>query len=107
VKELIEEKPNAIRAYSIPEIMNMFNWETIDLLKMDIEGSEKNVICSNPEEWLPKTKFIAVELHDRRTKDTSKAFFEVMNRYNFSMEPMRECLLFYNEDLVNMFEPYH
>jgi FkbM family methyltransferase len=107
VAEVPAATPGAMKAYSIPEIMALKNWATIDLLKLDIEGSEKHVIENNPEEWLPRTKFIAVELHDRRIRDTSKAFFKVMSKYNFSMEPLRECLLFYNEDLVQMFEPYH
>jgi FkbM family methyltransferase len=107
VKEVTEPGENTLRAYSIPELMEMHGWDQIDILKLDIEGSEKNVIMTEPEKWLPKTKFIAVEFHDRRMKDSSKEFFKVITNYNFSMEPLRECLLFYNEDLVQMFAPYH
>ncbi len=107
VRESVENQKNTIRAYTITELMHLHNWETIDVLKLDIEGSEKHVIMHGADEWLPKTKFIVVEFHDRRMKDSSKEFFRVLDKYNFSMEPLKECLLFYNEDLINMFAPYH
>ncbi|MCU0333865.1 MAG: FkbM family methyltransferase [Chitinophagaceae bacterium] len=107
VKEVPPDTPGSLQAYSIPQLMQMQGWDSIDLLKLDIEGAEKHVISHGADEWLPRTKFIAVELHDRRTRHTSKAFFEAINRHNFSMEPLRECLLFYNEDLIHMFDPYH
>lgn len=107
VREIPTQEPGAIKGFTIPELMKKHGWDTIDILKLDIEGSEKNVIMTDADAWLPKTKFIAVEFHDRRTKDSSKEFFKVLDKYNFSMEPLRECLLFYNEDLINMFAPYH
>lgn len=106
VEEVAEGTPEAVRAYSISEIMKMEGWQTIDLIKLDIEGAEKHLAENGADEWLPRTKFIAIEFHDRRRKDSSKAFFNALAQHNFSMEPLRECLLFYNEDLIQMFAPY-
>lgn len=47
---------------------------------MDIEGSEKEVFSKNYEDWLPKVKILVIELHDSMQKDTSRIFFETLNK---------------------------
>jgi FkbM family methyltransferase len=37
--------------------------EYIDLLKMDIEGGEKDVFKTNYESWLSRTRVIIIEIH--------------------------------------------
>jgi hypothetical protein len=49
-------------------IFSNYNLEYLDLLKIDIEGGEKQLFESNYENWLPKTKCIIIELHDGSTK---------------------------------------
>jgi FkbM family methyltransferase len=47
---------------SVPEIMNQMGWDRIDLLKIDIEGSEKEVLGRN-NSWLSKVGLITGESH--------------------------------------------
>ena len=46
--------------------MQQLNFETIDVLKIDIEGSEKQLFMDTDaaSEFLCKTKYIAIEIHD-------------------------------------------
>ena len=74
----------SIKAFTIDGIIKQFNIEQIDILKIDIEGSERELFESNYEEWLPKTKVLIVELHDRIRKGCSKSFFKALSNYNFS-----------------------
>ncbi|MFL5774163.1 MAG: FkbM family methyltransferase [Flavisolibacter sp.] len=80
-----EEEDNVIKSITISEVMKLFGKNEIDILKIDIEGSEFEVFTSNYEEWLPQTKVIMIELHDRLRKGCSKAFFNALSEYDFSL----------------------
>lgn len=98
----VEECGNEAGAFfatGIADIMREQNWETIDLLKLDVEGSEKEIFRAGYEEWLPKTRVLAVETHDRFLKGTSKSVFLAVSKYNFSCRIQGYNLVFYNDDL--------
>lgn len=78
-----EEEIDAIRAVSIKDIMLQNDIETIDILKIDIEGSEKELFESDYDYWLPRTKVIIIELHDRLRKGASQSFFSALVKYKF------------------------
>jgi FkbM family methyltransferase len=69
-----------IPAMSMYSIMRKYDIKQVDILKLDIEGSEKEVFSDNIEIWLPKIKIIAIELHDRMKEGCSKAFYEAINK---------------------------
>ena len=100
VQETVPDHPNSISAISIATIMQEQEWEYIDLLKIDIEGAEKEVFESNYDYWLPLTKSIVIELHDQMKKGCSKSVFAAISKYNFSFSISDENLVFINEDLV-------
>jgi FkbM family methyltransferase len=58
-----EESPDLV-ATDILSLMEQFQFSNIDLLKIDIEGSEKIVFAANPDRWLRTVKNLAIELHD-------------------------------------------
>ena len=97
VEEVPAQSPGAIRAWSIPSLMEEMNWKTIDLVKLDVEGSEKEIFTSGYEQWLPHTRVLVVELHDRMKKGCSRAVFNAISQYHFSLEIAGENLVFYNE----------
>jgi FkbM family methyltransferase len=99
VEEVDAATPGSIPAYSIGSIMQEMNWPTIDLLKLDIEGSEKEVFEKNYESWLPHTKMIIIEVHDHMRKGAAKSVFTATNKYNFSFSMNHENLIFMNLDL--------
>jgi FkbM family methyltransferase len=47
---------------SVPSLMALMGWDDIDLLKIDIEGGEKEVLAGNPA-WLRKVRCIVGEGH--------------------------------------------
>lgn len=51
-----------VPALSVPEIMSEMGWDTIDVLKLDIEGAEKDVLRRN-NSWLSKVRIITGESH--------------------------------------------
>jgi FkbM family methyltransferase len=63
-----------VKAITIEEIMCQFNIDHIDILKIDIEGSEKEVFESC-ENWLNRTNSIIIELHERKKNGCNRAFY--------------------------------
>lgn len=98
VEEVTEAGPDSFPAISIATIMKEQGWEQIDILKLDIEGSEKEVFSSGYAEWLPKTRLIIIELHDHMRKGASRAVFKAIGEYRFSFGMQHENLIFLNED---------
>ncbi|MBW0179122.1 FkbM family methyltransferase [Sediminibacterium sp.] len=99
VEESYPENPEAIPAVSIEYIMKEQGWSTIDILKLDIEGSEKEVFEQGVDYWLPRTKAIFVEVHDHMRKGAGNAIFKAITKYHFSFALQHENLVFINEDL--------
>lgn len=75
-----------INAITINEIIKSNNLIKIHLLKLDIEGSERNVFESNFSEWLSITDNILVEIHnwiDSKAEETVMA--AINDSYNLNM----------------------
>ena len=58
-------EPGDVAASSIPSLMRRYGVQTIDLLKMDIEGAELEVFQGDTDAWLPFTRCVVVETHER------------------------------------------
>ena len=80
-----------IRATTIDEIIKEFNLERIDLLKLDVEGSETEVF-STANSWISSVDTICIELHDRFKAGCSRSFFKAVE--DFPIELRR------NEDIL-------
>lgn len=94
-----EEDPkeiSSINSLTIDEIMQKFNLSKIDLLKIDIEGSEKELFSSNYESWLPKVGCIVIELHDWMRHGCAASFFKAISAYDYDLS-------FKGENLTVMF----
>ncbi|MEJ8842225.1 FkbM family methyltransferase [Lacibacter sp. H375] len=55
---------DTINCMSIDSIRKKFQLQHIDLLKMDIEGSEEACVINAPIDWLFDTTYFMVEIHD-------------------------------------------
>lgn len=98
VSETFENNPSALPAVCINTILKEQKWTHIDLLKIDIEGAEKEVFEANYDYWLPKTRAVIIELHDRMKPGSSRSVFKAISQYNFSFDMQEENLIFINLD---------
>jgi len=89
-----------IKAMSIDTLIDKYKIDTIDILKIDIETSEKQLFSSNFENWLPKTKVIIIELHDRMEPGCAKSFFMAINKCytNYTYSTLGENIIITNLD---------
>lgn len=79
-KALADLPGNVVRAITIPDVMREFGVERIDLLKLDIEGAEKEIF-DNAHSWLDCVEAICLELHDRFRSGCSRAFFKAVDEF--------------------------
>jgi len=84
-----EADAGPIVGISIPEVMRRFAVAEIDVLKMDIEGTEKEIFEASTEEWLPATRMICIELHDWLRSGCAQAFYSKIfsRRFNQYQPP--------------------
>lgn len=77
IVEETEDEQN-IKGRTLQSIMDQYNLSSIDLLKIDIESSEKQLFSENYSFWLAKTKVIVIELHDQMTQGCAHSFFNAI-----------------------------
>jgi FkbM family methyltransferase len=75
-----------IKAVTIPQILADSGHDTIDILKLDIEGAERELFQDGCEEWLVRVKMIIIELHDRTVPGCSRAFYSKLCQMPFQQE---------------------
>jgi FkbM family methyltransferase len=73
-----------VEGYDVATLIGLAGASEIDLLKIDIEGSERALFERDTEKWLPNIRNICVELHD---EDSKAVFVRALSRYSY------ECLL--------------
>lgn len=78
------KKPNDIEALTINKILKIIDRHRIDILKIDIEGAEKQLFENNYKSWLSKVKVLVIELHDYIKKGCSKNFYEAVNNFDWT-----------------------
>ncbi len=94
-----ENKNKELKGIIINEICKKYELNKIDLLKIDIEGAEKELFDKGDLEWLNIVETIVIELHDWIKKGSAKAFFKVVTKRNFDYSNKGEnCLIKFNSD---------
>ena len=105
VREINEDEKNIkpenyTEGISIDHLMEKYNLSQIDFLKMNIEGSEKEVFSENYQLWLSNTTAMLIELHDGKNPGCSKTVFNALNNYNFAIaETAPYGILFIKENI--------
>ena len=82
-KEISSSETAAVKGVSISSIMKEYNQDTIDILKIDIEGAEKELFSCDYENWLSKTNTIAIELHDNLDPEISAVFYNALKEIKY------------------------
>lgn len=54
----------AVESITMEEIMARGGRREIDLLKLDVEGAERELFSAGFESWLPRVRILLIEIHD-------------------------------------------
>jgi FkbM family methyltransferase len=84
VNRVRNDQFGTVEAFTIPSLIARSDGK-VDLLKLDIEGSEIEIFEPDARKWLPSVRNIAIELHGDDRKDR---FFAALAgyRYDLSLE---------------------
>ena len=84
------ESDSGIVALSLETIFRRFKLSSVDVVKLDIESSEKEVFSVGYESWLPNVRMLVIELHDRIRPGCSRPVFAALNdsfeSYSFNVK---------------------
>jgi len=92
----IDEKSFEVKCFSMPTLIGQIDGGSIDILKIDIEGSEKEIFTHSPEKWIGKIKMIVIETHDRFQPGCELAVREAVKGKFLELERSGELLIFRN-----------
>lgn len=87
----------SVEAFTIQQLLEMAPEGHIDILKLDIEGSEKELFSKNTD-WLDYVSVMAIELHDRYESDCAKTVYQKLVQRNFQQEIRGENIFIRLED---------
>jgi FkbM family methyltransferase len=85
-----------VRAVSMASLLKQFDIHEVDILKMDIEGSEQEVLL-DASAWLHKVKLLLLETHGIQIEE---AVIPVVKRCGFSVRRMRN--VWYCQNLASL-----
>jgi len=69
-----------VKGVTVDGIMQEYGLGYVELLKVDIEGAEKEVF-KDPSSWIDRVGFIVIELHDRLNKGCSDIFYHSVQEF--------------------------
>jgi len=90
---------------SIDQILTLHTEKGADLIavvKVDIEGGEEELFLG-PCEWLSKTAFLTIEIHDAMgCPNSSRALLKRLSEYDFALLPENDVLHCYNRKILEL-----
>jgi FkbM family methyltransferase len=78
-----------VDAYDISSLMELCSFDTVDLMKIDVERSELELFSRNTS-WLRRVRNLCVELHGR---DCEAAFFRALSAYSYDLSRSGEIMV--------------
>lgn len=73
-------------AVTIPRLLAELGADWIDVLKLDIEGAERELFDDSCTAWLPRVGLIIIELHDRMAPGCAERFYSRLMGTGFVQE---------------------
>lgn len=80
IEEVSKISKGAFKAVTIDNIIKTSGFKKVEILKMDIEGSEKEVFSHSPA-WISQLDILAIEVHDHMKKGCEEAVFSAMKNF--------------------------
>ena len=90
---------NSVKCYRLDTLMQMVGFDSIDVLKIDIEGAELELFShESRRRWIGKTKFIIIETHDRFRPGSEAAVRAALGEAFVEIDGSGENLVFKRRD---------
>ena len=83
-----------VEAVSLPTLLREHGWDAVDILKLDIEGAERNVFEAPDTDWIRRTQVMIVECPDGDAPGTGQRIFAKLQPLAFDVHVHGENLVF-------------
>lgn len=83
----------SVEAWDVDGLLEMAGADEVDLVKIDIEGSEAEVFAADTARWLPKVRNLCIELHGDKCREI---FLRAMARFDYELEEHGEYTFCFN-----------
>ncbi len=100
VEPALADDPQGIPAISLSSLVRERGLETIDILKLDIEGAEKEILGPDARSWLPRVRVVLVELHEEMVPGITEHVCHLMRELGFSHEHRGETEIFFSKSFT-------
>lgn len=91
-EEHVGEDKKIVRTVTVNGLLEKHGWNRVNIIKINIEGAEKELFESNTE-WITQTKYLIVETHDRFKDDCTKSLFKALEKYSYKMRILEQNLI--------------
>lgn len=94
------QRPDGLEGFSVQHLVTQFGIDKIDILKIDIGGSEKEIFAGSHSDvsFLDITKCIAIEIHDEF--DCRDAVYEKLATHGFTYFESGKLTIGVNQNLL-------
>ena len=90
--ESVDRATTSVAAVTVTDVIRDHKIERIDLLKLDIEGCEKELF-ENSDPWIGDVQAICLELHDRFKAGCSRAFYKAVDDFPVELRRGEDVLV--------------
>jgi len=100
ITEVDETSNYDVKAITINEVLKQSGFDKIDILKLDIEGSEKELFTNNYDSWINKVNIIVIELHDRIIEGCTESLYNAIDITQWDEYITGEKVLLIRKELI-------
>ena len=90
VEEPATATGNDVQAFTVPELMRTHHFPDVNLLKLDIEGAERELFDESAAGWLGQVGVLAIELHDTIKPGCGAALYARHARFRYEQRHIGE-----------------
>ena len=94
-----DKKDGAVEGITVDEIMRRKDVMHIDILKVDIEGAEKEVF-SNASAWIEHISVIMAELHPHISSECTRNVYNATKSFNYKAAKGANVIIMREECLL-------
>jgi len=78
----------------IEDLLQQFDRERIDVLKIDVEGAEYDLFSSDISTWIDRVGTLAIEIHEQIRPGVRNLVFDALAKHGFAHRRWEEYWIF-------------
>ena len=92
------EEDHDVETTTVPDILDDSHHDKVDILKIDIEGSERELFSNNTE-WLKHVHVLLVEFHEHKRPGAKTNFYDAIDEGRWKEMSLQDKKVFVNKGL--------